>query len=201
MGTMGTCNGRQGGRKRRGSPPSNGEMITAERSDWQSIRIALERKAPSCGLNMAHAAVTRHANGPDRNRPALRWLSCEGGRREWTFADLERYSNRVANVFKRLGLSPGQVVATFCGRVPELYLTALGALKTGAVFCGLYASYGPEPVLHRLAASHAVVLVTTRRLYAKIRKLRPRLPDLAHILLIDEPDAITKRGKNACRPS
>ena len=80
------------------------------------------------------------------------------------------------------------MVATLCGRVPELYLFALGALKFGAVYCGLYASYGPEPVLHRLGTSKAKVLLTTRRLYDRIAGLRPRLPDLAHILLVDEPD-------------
>jgi acetyl-CoA synthetase len=139
-------------------------------------------------MNLAHAAVTRHALGPDRNRTALRWLSGKGGRREWTFAELERHSNRMANGLKALGIVPGQVVATLCGRVPELYLAALGALKAGAVYCGLYASYGPEPILHRLAVSNAAMLVTTRRLYDKIRDLRPRLPGLTHILLIDAPD-------------
>ncbi len=165
--------------------PVAGGVIPA---GWQSIRTELEEKAPGCGLNLAHAAVTRHALGPDSNRAALRWLSGDGGRREWTFAELERHSNQMANVFKDLGLYPGQVVATLCGRVPELYLAALGALKIGAVYCGLYASYGPEPILHRLAASNAAVLVTTRRLYDKIRGLRPRLPGLTHILLIDDPE-------------
>jgi acetyl-CoA synthetase len=188
--------GRRGGWKqsRPLSPPMGN--IADDNSHWQSIRLELEGQTPDCGLNMAHAAVTRHARGPDRNRKALRWLSGEGPRREWTFAELECDSNRVANVFKSLDLAPGQVVATLCGRVPELYLAALGALKSGAVYCGLYASYGPEPVLHRLSASKAAVLLTTRRLYAKIQGLRPRLPGLAHVLLIDDPDGC-QRGLNS----
>jgi acetyl-CoA synthetase len=176
----------QDGRRQNGSPPSRAGSIGAERSHWQSIRAELEEKAAGCGPNMAHAAVTRHAHGVEKGRAALRCLSGEEGRREWTFAELERDSNRVANVFKGLGLAPGHVVATLCGRVPELYLTALGTLKTGAVYCALYASYGPEPVVNRLVASNAAVLVTSRRLYDKISDLRPRMPGLRHILLIDD---------------
>ena len=71
---------------------------------------------------------------------------------------------------------------------------ALGALKARAIYCGLYASYGPEPVLHRLVASKAAVLVTTRRLYAKIRDWRSRLSGLTHILLIDAPDDEHEEG-------
>ena len=139
-------------------------------------------------MNLAYAAVTRHACGPLGHRPALRWLSGVSGRREWSYIELEHLTNRVANGFKRLGLLPGQVVATICGREPELYLSALGALKAGAVFCALYASYGPEPILHRLAASRATIVVTTRRQYDKIRDAGQRLPELAHVLLIDASD-------------
>lgn len=167
-----------------GHPPS-----TTAPDDWESIRAALLQAAPKCGINMAHAAVTRHANGPLRHRPAIRWRSSEGDERSCTYATLERLTNRAANGLKELGILPGQVVASLCGRVPELYIGALGALKAGAQFCALYTDYGPEPILHRLAASRASVLITTRRQYTKIRDLRSRLPDLAHVLLVDPPAA------------
>uniref|UniRef100_UPI000A4784EB AMP-binding protein n=1 Tax=Desulfosarcina cetonica TaxID=90730 RepID=UPI000A4784EB len=172
----------------KGPPPHSAIHGTAAWADWQSIRHELEKPAPACGLNMAHAAVTRHATGVDRDRPALRWLAVDGCRKQWTFAQLERLTNRVANGLKNLDVAPGEVVATLCGRVPELYLTALGTLKAGAVFSALFATYGPEPILHRLAASQARVLVTTRQQYAKIQSCRARLPALKHVLLIDAPD-------------
>ena len=178
---------RRDGEKQNPDPLLPGEIGANQKCDWQSIQLELEDTAPDCGLNMAHAAVTRHAHSPAGHHTALRWLAGEGHFREWTFVELERQSNRMANVFKHLGVAPGQVVATLCGRVPELYLAALGALKAKAVYCGLYASYGPEPVLHRLAASNTAVLLTTRRLYAKIRDLLPRLPSLAYIIAIDDP--------------
>ena len=180
------------------SHPSSSALLqtTTVGPPWQGLHTELAGNMPGHGLNMADAAVTRHACGPNQDRVALRWLSGTSFTRQWTFAELERDSNRFANVLKTIGIAPGQVVATLCNRLPELYLTALGALKARTVFCALYASYGPEPILHRLSASRASVLVTTKRQYAKIRDLRPRLPDLAHILIIDGPDDIDEDVKN-----
>ena len=188
MKTMQTARKRQRGRQGNIASVASGETPEATLPAWQSIRSELETGAPGGGLNMAHAAVTRHARSSLRSRPGLCWPSGDGAGRIFSFAELERHSNRVANVLSHLDLVPGQVVATLCGRVPELYLTALGALKVGAVYCALFSAYGPEPVFHRLAASRATVLVTTRELYDRIRELKPRLPDLTHILLIDGPE-------------
>ena len=192
--------GRQADRneEKRLSHPSSSALLqtTAVGAPWQGIHTELTGQIPRHGLNMAYAAVTRHACGPNQDHVALRWLSGKSPLRQWTFAELERDSNRLANALKTIGLAPGQVVATLCQRVPELYLTALGALKARTIFCALYASYGPEPILHRLSASRASVLVTTKRQYAKIRDLRPRLPDLTHILLIDAPDDDKENVKN-----
>ncbi len=179
--------GHNDGNQRQSSSPET-MRTSIDRTAWQDIRLALVGEAPGRGLNLAHAAVTRHAFGPQGKRPALRWISKASGTRQWSVADLERDSNRFANLLVGLGLPPGQVVATLCERVPELYLTALGALKAGMVFSALYASYGPEPILHRLMASRAAALVTTRRQYAKVRDLRPQLAHLAHILVIDGVD-------------
>jgi len=40
------------------------------------------------GLNIAHEAVDRHANGPRRDHLALRWLGKDGAVRDFTYVDL-----------------------------------------------------------------------------------------------------------------
>ena len=47
------------------------------------------------------------------------------------------------------------------GRVPELYIAALGTLRNGSVFSPLFSAFGPEPVRTRMAIGEAKVLVTT----------------------------------------
>lgn len=141
-----------------------------------------------CGLNITHAALDRQVENGKGDRVALRWPAANARRRELTYADLREESSRFACVLTGLGVKPGEVVATFIGRAPALYVAALGAWRARCVFCPLFADFGPQPVLHRLKISRAAVLVTTGALYsATVVGLRDRLPGLHHVLLAD-PD-------------
>ncbi len=159
---------------------------------WEAARAELEG-LPDGGLNIAHEAVDRQVRVGRGEATALRWLGKNGERREFSYAELARSSNRFANGLNRLGIRRGDRICALAGRIPELYIAALGALKAGAVFCPLFSAFGPEPVRVRLANSRARVLVTTRLLYErKVRAQRSVLPDLAQVLLTDgdgaEPD-------------
>jgi acetyl-CoA synthetase len=107
-----------------------------------------------------------------------------------TYAELAGLSSRFANGLSRLGIRRGDRICALVGRIPELYVTALGALKAGAVFCPLFSAFGPEPVRVRLAKSRARVLVTTTSLYErKVRAQRGDLPELEYVLLTDSGGA------------
>jgi acetyl-CoA synthetase len=153
---------------------------------WQAVRAELDGLPGTRGLNIAHEAVDRHANGPRRDHLALRWLGKDGSVRDFTYGDLQEQSNRFANVLASLGVSKGDRVFALAGRIPSLYIAALGTLKHVSVFCPLFAAFGPEPIYQRLHRGDATVLVTTERLYRqKIAGLRQRLPQLQHVLLAD----------------
>lgn len=49
----------------------------------------------------------------------------------WTFAQLDAYSNAVANLFCHLGYTPGDVVAIFLEGRPEFVGLWLGLAKAG----------------------------------------------------------------------
>jgi acetyl-CoA synthetase len=85
-----------------------------------------------------------------------------------------------------LGVSAGDRVFVLAGRIPELYIAALGIWKTRSVFCPLFSAFGPEPVYQRLGRGDVKVLVTSTRLYEqKVAALRSRLPMLQHVLVAD----------------
>ncbi|MCB9569604.1 MAG: acetate--CoA ligase [Myxococcales bacterium] len=156
---------------------------------WEEARALLDGLPGGRGLNIAHEAVDRHAAGPDGERVAIRWLGKRGERRDLTYHDLAAQSSRFANLLTDLGVARGERVFVLAGRVPELYVAALGTLKRGAVFSPLFAAFGPEPLATRLELGDGRVLVTTPRLYRrKVAQLRDRLPGLRHILLIREAD-------------
>ncbi|MCL4863195.1 MAG: AMP-binding protein, partial [Caldilineaceae bacterium] len=159
---------------------------TAQTFAWEEVQAALAGLPGGQGLNIAYEAVDRHANGPHRDQVALRWLGRDGAIREFTYADLRTHSNRFANVLRQLGVGKGDRVFVLAGRIPELYIAALGALKNISVFCPLFSAFGPEPVFQRLSRGDAKVLVTTARLYEqKVAGLRSRLPQLEAVLLVD----------------
>jgi acetyl-CoA synthetase len=163
------------------------DRVRAEFS-WDAARRELAGLPGANGLNIAYEAVDRHAAGALSDHLALRWLGKRGESRDFTYADLRALTNRFANVLKRLGLSPGERVFMLTGRVPELYLSALGTLKSRNVFCPLFSAFGPEPIRHRIAIGDGRVLVTTATLYKrKIAELRAALPGLKHVLIIGSP--------------
>jgi acetyl-CoA synthetase len=154
---------------------------------WDQARQTELSGLPTGGLNIAYEAVDRHAGSDWADHLALRWLGKDGSTRDFTYRELSRRSNRFANVLRTLGVRKGDRVFALTGRIPELYIAALGALKCGAVFCPLFSAFGPEPIEARLAAGDGRVLVTTGGLYRKkVQGIRDRLPALEHVLLVGE---------------
>jgi acetyl-CoA synthetase len=140
--------------------------------------------------------VDRHAAGARRDRVALRCLSREGARRDFTYADLRDETSRFANVLKQLGVAKGDPVAVLAGRIPELYIAALGTLKHGSVFTPLFSAFGPEPIQSRIDIARARVLVTTDALYRKkVEAIRASMPSLEHVLLVGD-SASTRKLSN-----
>ncbi len=167
------------------SPPPNlrgyGEACAG--FSWATARMRLDG-LPGGGLNIAHEAVDRHLPAL-AGKVALRFLGRDGARRDVTFGELRRLTSRFAGALGRFGVGRGERVYSLCGRIPELYVAALGTLKAGAVFCPLFSAFGPEPVSARLSIGAGRVLVTTPALYEKkVKALRPRLPALQVVLLV-----------------
>src|SRR3990170_2255949 len=153
---------------------------------WERARRELDGLPDGRGLNIAHEAIDRHVPGPRAGRLALRWLGKTGDVRDYPYADLAALTSRFANVLRGIGVEKGDVVCSLAGRIPELYVAALGTLKNGSVFSPLFSAFGPEPVRTRLALGGARVLVTTEQLYRrKVEALRPSLPSLEHVVLVD----------------
>ena len=89
---------------------------------WEAARRELDGLPGGKGLNIAHEAVDRHAAGTLRDQVALRWLGKRGDRHDVTYGDLDRLTNRFANVLRGLGVGKGDRVFTLAGRIPELYV-------------------------------------------------------------------------------
>ena len=146
------------------------------------------------GCNISYAAVDRHAAGPAAGKTALRFITDTPGSGELTthdisYRDLGRLSRRFTNVLRGLGIGRGDKLFVIMGRVPELYISMLGALRNGSVVSPLFSAFGPEPIATRVTIGSADVLVTTAAIYKrKIAKIRDQLPSVRHILVVGDED-------------
>ncbi|MEM7529784.1 MAG: acetate--CoA ligase [Pseudomonadota bacterium] len=150
---------------------------------WEEARAALDG-LPGGGLNMAHEAVDRHVAAGRGANLAIRWLGRDGRVEDLSYADLAGRIARFANLLRELGCQPGERVYSLLGRVPDLYVAALGTLKAGLTFTPLFSAFGPEPIRARMEIGGANVLVTEAGLYRrKVAPWRADLTPLRHVLV------------------
>ncbi|MDE4132268.1 acetate--CoA ligase [Phaeobacter sp. QD34_3] len=174
---------------------SDGVRIVSNMTDYDALSAAFSWQQgralidglPGGKMNIAHEAVDRHVSAGYADQLALRWITKSGQRHDFTYGDLQREANRFANVLRAQGFQKGDRVYALLGRVPQLYIAALGTLKAGCTFCPLFSAFGPEPIRARMEIGGANALVTSARLYKrKVKGLRPDLPDLRQVFVIDD---------------
>ncbi|QMU77966.1 amino acid adenylation domain-containing protein [Streptacidiphilus sp. PB12-B1b] len=92
-------------------------------------------RAAEAGRPVLLDRLARHARRTPE-QPAL-----EGAGRVWSYAQVVRESERVADWLRAQGAGPGEVVAVHARRVPELAVALLAVAGTGAAFSVLDAAH------------------------------------------------------------
>ena len=162
--------------------------LEAPPDPWQETRreLGLDDHPDAC--NLAVQIVDRHVDRGRGGEVAMRFIAARDVDEctDLTYDDLLDRSARVAGVLLELGLRRGDTVSLLAGRVPLLYLSALGVWRAGGVACPLFAAFGPEPIRQRLELGQCRILITTSSIYRrKIAAMRAELPLLEHVLVID----------------
>ena len=155
----------------------------AKTFSWAQARGLLDG-LPGGGLNIAHEAVDRHVLAGRGDKLAVRWIGRDDRVRDFTYATLCQEANRFANLLAQCGMAKGDRVFSLLGRVPELYIAALGTLKNGSVFAPLFSAFGPEPIKARMTIGDAKVLVTSEAFY-QVEPWRKELACLKQVFLTD----------------
>jgi len=141
---------------------------------------------PDGSLNIAYEVLDKHLNAPNRNKTALIFEPENGDTVLYTFLDLIKLSNKIANILTNLGVVKGDRVFLFLPRIPELYASFLGIVKTGAIAGTMFSAFGESALKDRFENSEAKIVLTTKELSARIEQVKNRLPKLEHILVVDE---------------
>ena len=80
-----------------------------------------------------------------------------------TYRELDRRANRLARVLLQRGAGPGQVVGVALPRGPELMVSLLAVLKSGAAYVPLETEYPAARIETMLDDARAAVVVTDTR--------------------------------------
>jgi acetyl-CoA synthetase len=163
----------------------------SESFSWDEYRDLCEWDARS-EVNIGHEVAGGDATDDE---VAMYWRDTDGTEETRTFGELERQSNRVANVLEDLGIEREQRVFTYLPRIPEHYVTILGTLKAGAVFGAINERYGPDGVEHRLDDSNARAVVTTPGNRETIREATADIDSLEHVIVIDREERGIEDGE------
>lgn len=97
--------------------------------DWKKEQSGLTGLPGGKGINIAYEAVDRHTEGQLKDSLAIRFIRKDDQREDYSYGMLKDLTAKFANILRKLGLEEGERVFSLLGRVPELYIVALGSFK------------------------------------------------------------------------
>ena len=127
-------------------------------------------------MNIAH-----HIERGQRLFPNKTALIFEG--QSFTYNELDKLVNRIANSLRGLEIELGDCVALFLPNIPEFVISYLGILKIGAVVVSLNVMLKSDEIKYILKDCAAKVLITTEELSENVPD--GELPELKHILIAE----------------
>ncbi len=151
-------------------------------------------------LNLAHNAVTRHADGPRADATALIWEGEDGATVSLSFSALDCAVAQATNALLSLGVRRGDRVGLFLPMLPETAIAALAVARLGAIFIPLFSGYGAQAAASRLEDAEAKLLITADGFYRRGARVEmKRIADEAaalvpqggieRMLVVRRPDA------------
>jgi long-chain acyl-CoA synthetase len=105
------------------------------------------------------------------------------GGRTLSFADLDRESDILAQLFSQWGILRGDRISFFLSNGWEYFVGFFAALKAGAVVSPINPTYRDRKVLHQVADSGSKILFVQNRLLPQVLAILSGLPTVQKIIL------------------
>ncbi len=110
--------------------------------------------------NLAYNALERHIKTRTKRKLAIIWEDEQGRTRKYTYEQLNKEVNKVANALKKLGIKKGDRVAIYMPNIPEIAIAMLACAKLGAMHSVVYAGFSAQALADRIHDARAKVLFT-----------------------------------------
>lgn len=104
-----------------------------------------------------------------KNKTALIWESelVEEKNRVFTYQELFKEVNKLANALKRLGVKKGDRVGIYLPMISEVVISMLACARIGAVHAVVFSAFSPAALQVRLQDTEAKVLITADGYYRR----------------------------------
>jgi acetyl-CoA synthetase len=151
---------------------------------YADVVAAFRWKIPA-RYNIGVDVADKHMRDGRRDRLALIYESESGAVERFSFADIARKSNQLANLLVAHGLRSGDRVAILLPQRPETAIGHVAIYKAGMIAVPLFTLFGPDALEFRLRDSSARAVITDTASLEKIAPIRARLPHLECLLVVD----------------
>lgn len=112
-------------------------------------------------INIIQNVLNKWAQNPETaDQLAIVWESENGDIRKYTYAEISKWVDRVAQGFKNQGIEKGDRICIYMPMIPETAIAILAAIKVGAIFSPAFSGYGAEALTTRVNAAQAKMLIT-----------------------------------------
>lgn len=135
-------------------------------------------------FNFAYDVVDEWARvEPDKR--ALLWCDDHDNERTFTFTDISRLSNRMANSFSAMGIGKGDVVMCILRRRWEYWVTAVALCKIGATIIPATLQLTKKDIVYRAQSAHvkAMVCVDDDYVCGEMEKALPESPSIESVIV------------------
>jgi long-subunit acyl-CoA synthetase (AMP-forming) len=102
-----------------------------------------------------------------------------------TWGELRERVDALAGGLAGLGLRRGDTIALMLSNRPEFHLCDLAAMMIGATPFSIYNTYTPEQIAYIVGDAGATMLICDRQYLPRVLEARARLPELAHVIVVD----------------
>src|SRR6516162_3388681 len=116
--------------------------------------------------------------------PEREYLVADGKRR--TYAEMEARANRLAHWLATQGIGPGDHVGIYAYNSVEWVETAWAVFKLRAIWININYRYVKDELRYLLTNADLKALVYQREFSPLVAALLPELPDLQHVLVVED---------------
>ncbi|MBM2816988.1 MAG: acetyl-coenzyme synthetase [Ignavibacteria bacterium] len=117
--------------------------------------------------NIAHNCLDVHINTHRKNKLALIWEGENGDHSTMSYFRLYKETCKFANILRSLGVTKGDRVTIYMGRIPEIVIAMLACARIGAIHSVVYGGFSVESLHERIEDSQSKVLIVSDGAYQR----------------------------------